>query len=154
MRARVSSEMRDEVLAPFSTAEAAMMETPASRPTSASVAACRARVDLAGGLAMAGSDDAAGADGVGVVAGGQLGRAYLRLEVAVDDAEAALVAVFPLVIVDERPQEVAVDGHAVADGAVHFAQVVAQVVAPVQVMHLAVHHRLVVVAAAVLGDVD
>src|SRR4051812_31188346 len=116
MRARVSSEMRDDVLAPLRTADAAMTETPAARPTSARVAAWRTRVDLAaGGLAM-GSEYRSGTDHVGVVAGRQLGRAHLRLEVAVHDAEAALVAVFPLVIVDEGPEEIAVDRHAVGDG--------------------------------------
>ena len=63
----------------------------------------------------------------------QLGRALLRGVVAVHDAETPLVAVLPLEVVDEGPEEVALDRHAVGHRPVQFAQVVAQVVAAVQV---------------------
>src|SRR4051794_4400517 len=103
MRSRVSSEIRDDVLAPLSTTDAAIAETPASRPTSASVAAWRTLLGF-GDVVIGGvSDDGARSHHVGVVVGRQFSRAHLGGEVAVHDAEASLVAVFPFVVVDEGP---------------------------------------------------
>src|SRR5262245_44753791 len=50
MRLRVASEIREDVCAPFRTADAAMADTPAARPTSARVGARPSRTFL--GLGM------------------------------------------------------------------------------------------------------
>src|SRR5690606_30522220 len=85
----------------------------------------------------------------------RLGRALLRLEVHVYDAEALRVAVGPLEVVQQRPGEVAAHVHALAHGLVHRAQVLPQVGDALRVVHAALRrHGRVGERGAVLGDVD
>src|SRR5690606_878820 len=94
-------------------------------------------------------------DDVRVEARARLGRALLRLEVHVHDAEALRVAIGPLEVVQQRPGEVAAHVHALVHGLVEHAQVLAQVGDALRVVDAALgRHGRVGERGAVLGDVD
>src|ERR1035438_9013831 len=72
-------------------------------------------------------DDAVLADDLLVEAGAEFGCALLGFEVDVDDAEALVISVGPLVVIEQTPDEVTFHGDALRDGAMELAEVVAQV---------------------------
>src|SRR4051812_2256021 len=84
----------------------------------------------------------------------ELGCALLSFVIGVADAETARIAVEPLEVVHERPEEIATHGRAVSDGAVELDEALADVFAAMQVEHFAAEGWRVVVAGAVFRDVD
>ncbi|MCK7532423.1 MAG: hypothetical protein MZV63_16020 [Marinilabiliales bacterium] len=93
-------------------------------------------------------------DDFAVEVGAELRRPLLRGEVHVMQAETVRVAVGPLEVVHQAPQEVALHGHAIRRRALELRQIVPEVHHPVRVVHAAVGRRDVRRGAAVLGDVD
>src|ERR671932_1001888 len=89
----------------------------------------------------------------GVPAGAVLERALLRAVVDAHDAEAAAVPPRPLVVVEERPEEVPPDVETVGAGLQSGGEVVAHVGGAVGVVDGAVDDG-VLVRGAVLGDVQ
>ena len=79
------------------------------------------------------SHDPVIADHLRVPAAAELGRASLRAEGDVDDAEPFLVALGPLEVVEQRPEEIATDVVALGHGSVQLDQVAPQILAAVQV---------------------
>ena len=98
--------------------------------------------------------DGVGGDGGFVELRAEFWGALLGFEVDVDDAEALAVAVGPLVVVEEAPAEIALDGDAFGDGAVELGEIVAQEHGAVGVEDGAVGGELVVGRGAVFGDED
>src|SRR6266702_5194504 len=84
----------------------------------------------------------------------EFGCAFLRGEVDVMDAEAIGVAVSPLVVVHERPAEVALDRDTFGDGAVQMGEVVAEIHDAVGVVDVTIGGEDVRGGASVFGDVD
>src|SRR5262249_56515767 len=89
-----------------------------------------------------------------VPAPGLLQRAVLRLAVAPGEAEALLVALGPLEVVEQRPGVVAAHVRARLDRARERLEVAAVVVDAALVADPAVRPRPIEAAAAVLGDLD
>ena len=83
-----------------------------------------------------------------------LGNPLLRVVVHAHDAEALVVAVLPLEVVEQRPGVVAPDVHAVAHGAAQRLEMRAQIGDARGVLDHAVDQLLVVERGAVLGDPD
>src|SRR3954468_22044038 len=75
-------------------------------------------------------------DDLVVERGAQLGRATLRGVVHIVKAESVPVAVGPLEVVHQAPEEVALHGHAVGHGALELTEIVSQVHNTVSVVHL------------------
>src|ERR1035438_4003365 len=67
-------------------------------------------------------DDAVLADDLLVEAGAEFGGALLGFEVDVDDAEALVISVGPLVVIEQTPDEVTFHGDALRDGAMELAE--------------------------------
>ena len=78
--------------------------------------------------------------------------ALLGLVVDVDQAEALLVAVGPLEVVEQRPGVVAGHRHAVLDRARELEQVAVHEVDALRIVDLAVQEHLIAHRQAVLGD--
>src|SRR4051812_10962098 len=85
---------------------------------------------------------------------GALQRPLLRGVVDAHDAEALVVAVFPLEVVQQRPRVVALDVHAGRTRLHERVEVLAQERHPRRVLDHAVDELLVVEGGAVLGDPD
>ena len=83
------------------------------------------------------SDDPVLPDHLRVPSAAELRRALLGAERDVDDAEPFVVALGPLEVVEQRPDEIAADVVALGDGPVQLDQVAAQVLAAIQVDDLA-----------------
>src|SRR5262249_50787025 len=83
-----------------------------------------------------------------------LGDALLGWIVRVHHAEALCVAVRPLEIVHERPDEVALQRDALREGGARRQEVLAQVTEARRVVDLATLVHLIWIGRAVLGDVD
>ena len=99
-------------------------------------------------------EDAVGGDGVAIEVRGEFGGSLLGGEVDIRDAEAFAVAVSPLEVVKEGPEEVALDGDAFRDGALELGEVVAKEHDAVGVVDVAIGGDLVGGGAAVFRDVD
>ena len=94
----------------------------------------------------------AGAAQVAVPLGAGLGDSIERVRRHLDDAEAGCVAVGPLEVVEQRPHEVAVDRHAVAERAVEPGEVVGDVGDAVAIVDSPIATVEVGHRRAVLGD--
>src|SRR5207253_7324455 len=105
-------------------------------------------------LALARSDDGVARNHFAVEVRAQFRRAFLRLVVNVVKAEAVRVAVRPLEVVHETPEEVAAHGHALGRRAPQVREVVAQVHHSVRVVDAPVLRRYVGRGATVLRDVN
>src|SRR5947207_9495072 len=81
----------------------------------------------------------------------QLGRATLRRVVHIMEAEPVPVAVGPLEVVHQAPQEVALHGHSVGHGPLELTEIVAQEHDAVGVIHLPVRGGNVRRRSTVLG---
>src|SRR5579875_3189930 len=98
--------------------------------------------------------DAVVGDDLFVKHGAEFWGALLSFEIDVGDAEALFVAIGPLVVVEEAPKEVALDGNAFGDGALELGEVIAEVHDAVGVVDVTVRGDDVGGGAAVFGDVD
>src|SRR4051794_15692522 len=103
---------------------------------------------------MRGSDDLVAAGGLFEPRGAQLGRPLERLEVDVHQSEAVAEAGRPLEVVLRTPMEVAVDRHALRDGALELAQRGAHEHDPVRVVDTSRIVGRVDRGTAVLRDVN
>ena len=83
-------------------------------------------------------NDAVLANDLLVEAGAEFGSALLGFEIDVDDAEAFVISVGPLVVIEQTPDEVTFHGDALRDGAMELAEVVAQVHHPVAIVDVAI----------------
>src|ERR1035441_593934 len=99
-------------------------------------------------------DDAVLADDLLVEVGAEFASALLGFEVDVDDSEALVISVGPLVVIQQAPDEVAFDGDALRDGTVELAEVVAQVHDAVAIVDVAIRGERVGGGGAILGDVE
>src|ERR1035437_2091176 len=68
-------------------------------------------------------NDAVLANDLLVEAGAEFGSALLGFEIDVDDAEAFVISVGPLVVIEQTPDEVTFHGDALRDGAMELAEV-------------------------------
>src|SRR4051812_12325319 len=89
-----------------------------------------------------------------VPVGGIFEDALLARVVAKNQAEAVLVTVRPLEVVDERPVKISVDRHAVGDGATQLEQVTLREIDPLGVVHSTVERRPVTRREAIFRDHD
>src|SRR6478609_8585446 len=138
----------------------------ASRNSQEAEARGRSRMEEGGGGRRCGSCGVGGesgrglelravlADDVAVPVVRILGRAFLRLVVDVDQAEAILVAFAPLEVVEDGPVEVAGDRDALGGGALEAAEVAREEVDALRVVDLAVEVDEVRVAEAVFRKND
>src|ERR1035438_7101061 len=99
-------------------------------------------------------EDRVGADYFFVEVVGELGSALLGFEVDVGYTEALRETGGPFEVVEEAPEEVAVNGDALGDAALHLREVVAEVHDAIAVEDTAVGTEDVGGGAAVFGDVD
>src|SRR6266516_6095378 len=109
-----------------------------------SAAQCRCRR----GMAV----EAVAGDHLPIPVGAVLQHALLGGVVNVDQAEALGVALFPLEVVQQRPDEVAAQVHPGGDGALRRAEVAIQEADAVGIVDLALRVGVVVEGGAVLGD--
>src|SRR6266542_4446573 len=135
-------------LEPFTTRETVARDTPASSATFSNVGRGRP-VLICGSLRVA---EAAGADHLAVPVGAVLPGPPLRPVVDVHDAETLGIAISPFEVVQQRPDEVAANVHALAQRLVRRRQMRAQVRDPLRVVHGAVGGVLVGIGGTVLGD--
>ena len=77
-----------------------------------------------------------------------------RLVIRVHDAEAFVVTLSPLEVVEQRPSVVAFERHAGLDQTVALDEVLAEIRRAFDVVHLLVSRQYVVVTSAVLRKVD
>src|SRR5512135_93529 len=106
------------------------------------------------GQSSTASDDPVLPHDLRVPSGRELGGTRLRRVIDVDDAESLAVALGPLEVVQERPEEIAAQVEAFGHGAVERDQIIAQVLAAVEVEDRAAGGDLVVEGRAILGDVE
>src|SRR5258708_7065122 len=84
--------------------------------------------------------------------GAQLGCAFLAYEIHVDDPKTPVVAVLPLEVIHERPQEITMHGHAVGNGTIEFLQTAPGIFDAVQVENFTVIRRRFIVSRPILRD--
>src|SRR5450755_562679 len=93
-------------------------------------------------------------DHVSIPKRGVFQDALLARIVAENQAETMLVAVSPFEVVDERPMEIGLDWHAVAERAAQLEQMALRKIDTRRVVHFAIERKPITARDAVLGDHD
>ena len=93
-------------------------------------------------------------DHLAVKLGAELGSSFFCFEVDIVDAEASLIAVGPLVVVEEAPEKIYAHRNPVGNGALKMNQVIAQIHDAADVEYFSFGSERVDRGGSVLGDVN